>query len=168
MSFRLNLLMSLAVFLVSLILTWLCLYTAGTVNRRYPSGSSQSTMYTPISRSGPDTAPSPPPDPPKVETSPSGSGDQPDSSMPKPTGAPTAAEPVDVDLTKFTMFELDCMRNEPYARHGYKFRRDDLRAHFSKFSWYKPTTSDQGRIWNELSDHEKDVVQRVKHEQATR
>ena len=31
-------------------------------------------------------------------------------------------------------------RNEIFARHGFRFRNPTLRAHFSQFSWYKPTS----------------------------
>ena len=32
-------------------------------------------------------------------------------------------------------------RNEIYARHGYIFNDPDLKAYFSKKSWYKPAVS---------------------------
>ncbi len=37
------------------------------------------------------------------------------------------------------------MRNEIYARHGYNFASADLKAHFSKMSWYKPV-ADNSKI----------------------
>ena len=40
---------------------------------------------------------------------------------------------------------LRLMRNEIYARHGYKFNSADLTAYFSKMSWYKPV-SDNSKI----------------------
>ena len=40
-------------------------------------------------------------------------------------------------------WELDLLRNEPYARHGYKFERKDLAAYFASQPWYKPTLGNQ-------------------------
>lgn len=68
----------------------------------------------------------------------------------------------DQDVSKLSRFELDCLRNDPFARHGYIFKRADLRDHFSRQSWYKPSTTDQHRIWGELSPDEKSLVTRVK------
>jgi len=72
------------------------------------------------------------------------------------------------DLASLSMFELDCLRNEPYARRGYKFKRDDLRQFFSKQSWYKPTTSDQEHLWNQMSKAEQDFIVKIKNEQSRR
>jgi hypothetical protein len=41
-------------------------------------------------------------------------------------------------LELFDAQQLRLMRNEIYARHGWKFSSDDLQKHFSQFSWYKP------------------------------
>jgi hypothetical protein len=59
------------------------------------------------------------------------------------------------DLKGKTAEELDIMRNEIYARHGYIFRRKDLRDHFKKQEWYKGTTEDIGEIRKRLSAQEK-------------
>jgi hypothetical protein len=40
---------------------------------------------------------------------------------------------------------LEIARNEIYARKGRRFRRADVRAHFSQFDWYHPT-SDNVRL----------------------
>lgn len=42
------------------------------------------------------------------------------------------------DLAGYNKTELRLMRNTIYARHGYIFKSADLRAHFSRFSWYVP------------------------------
>lgn len=42
------------------------------------------------------------------------------------------------DLAGYNKAELRLMRNTIYARHGYIFKSADLRAHFSRFSWYVP------------------------------
>ena len=43
-------------------------------------------------------------------------------------------------LLRYTKSMLRLMRNEIYARHGYKFVSADLTAYFSKTSWYHPGT----------------------------
>ena len=56
--------------------------------------------------------------------------------------------------------------NEIYARHGYRFRRNDLLQYFSQFSWYRPTTTDQTIAYNEMSDIERYNIDFIKkHEQ---
>ena len=42
------------------------------------------------------------------------------------------------ELDYFSKAQLRVMRNEIFARHGYVFSSADLKAHFSKMSWYKP------------------------------
>lgn len=59
------------------------------------------------------------------------------------------------DLIGKSAFELDLMRNEPYARYGYSFKREDLLKHFSSQSWYKPTKANQFYILSKFSDTEK-------------
>jgi len=34
--------------------------------------------------------------------------------------------------------DLELMRNEIYARHGWVFSRQDLRDYFSRLPWYRP------------------------------
>lgn len=46
------------------------------------------------------------------------------------------------DLEDLDASELEILRNAIYARHGWIFKRDDLREFFSQFSWYEPTTRD--------------------------
>lgn len=66
------------------------------------------------------------------------------------------------DLTDKTKSELEIMRNSIYARYGYKFKREDLLNHFSQYSWYNPTTSDMGTIYNMMNDNEKYNVDFIK------
>lgn len=44
----------------------------------------------------------------------------------------------DEDIADCSPWELCILRNSMYARHGRKFKREDLRDFFSKFSWYNP------------------------------
>lgn len=42
------------------------------------------------------------------------------------------------ELAALSPGELEIMRNEIYARHGWIFRRPDLRNHFESQPWYRP------------------------------
>jgi len=44
------------------------------------------------------------------------------------------------ELTNYGALELRIARNEIFARHGFRFKDPTLRAHFSQFAWYKPTS----------------------------
>ena len=66
------------------------------------------------------------------------------------------------DISDKTKSELEIMRNSIYARYGYKFKREDLLNHFSQYSWYNPTTSDMGTIYNMMNDNEKYNVDFIK------
>jgi len=52
------------------------------------------------------------------------------------------------DIAGKSKRELRIMRNEIYARHGYRFGQSDLQTHFEKKSWYKPITTDGGDLYN--------------------
>jgi hypothetical protein len=56
------------------------------------------------------------------------------------------------DLLNFTKDELSYMRNEIYARHGYSFKKKDIRQQFDKLGWYVPMSAD---VRSELTDVEK-------------
>ena len=66
------------------------------------------------------------------------------------------------DLSGVSKRDLEIMRNMIYARHGYKFKRNDLQKHFSQYSWYSPTNNDVNAIYKELSDIEKYNVEFIK------
>jgi hypothetical protein len=42
------------------------------------------------------------------------------------------------ELGPLSLGELELMRNEIYARHGWIFRRPDLRNYFASQPWYRP------------------------------
>lgn len=44
------------------------------------------------------------------------------------------------DIATFGANELRIARNEIFARNGFRFKDPSLRAHFSRFAWYQPTT----------------------------
>ena len=63
------------------------------------------------------------------------------------------------DIAGKSKRELRIMRNEIYARHGYRFGQYDLRTHFKKKSWYKPTTTNGAYLYNNyLTEIERDNV----------
>lgn len=69
---------------------------------------------------------------------------------------------IEDDLEGKSKKELEIMRNSIYARYGYKFKREDLLDYFSQYSWYNPTTSDMGSIYNQMSDNEKYNIDFIK------
>jgi hypothetical protein len=49
--------------------------------------------------------------------------------------------------------------NEIYARHGYKFKSDDIRKYFQQYSWYKPDETDMNKVSGRLNSTEKANVE---------
>ena len=45
------------------------------------------------------------------------------------------------ELGPLSLEELELMRNEIYARHGWIFRRPDLRNYFESQPWYRPRSA---------------------------
>lgn len=66
------------------------------------------------------------------------------------------------DMTGLSKKDLEIMRNMIYAKHGYKFKRNDLAEYFSKYSWYSPVTNDASAIYGKFSDIEKYNVEFIK------
>lgn len=58
----------------------------------------------------------------------------PDQSGPSPRAIPRVITTADLD--RLSNWELDVLRNEPFARHGRRFTRSDLQAHFEQQPWY--------------------------------
>ena len=53
--------------------------------------------------------------------------------------------------------DLELMRNEIYARHGWVFNRQDLRRYFESQPWYRPN---QDGLANRLVEAELSGVER--------
>lgn len=66
------------------------------------------------------------------------------------------------DLSGKSRWELEVMRNTIYARHGYRFKRDDLMNHFLQYSWYQPVTGDAEAVWRSFNDTEQYNVTFIK------
>jgi hypothetical protein len=62
-----------------------------------------------------------------------------------------ASRVTDADLSGRPEFDLDVMRNEIVARHGFIFSRPDLKAYFEAQEWYRPLTRDMESIKKKLS-----------------
>jgi len=67
------------------------------------------------------------------------------------------------DLEPLSVRELELMRNEIYARHGWIFRRPDLRNYFESQPWYRPRSDNafysNQQVEAELSPLEKRNIQ---------
>ena len=67
-------------------------------------------------------------------------------------------------LSKGKLGQLEILRNGIYARHGYIFKGDDLRAYFSKKDWYKPLYNIDTYVFdNFFNDYEKKNVGSIKN-----
>ena len=82
--------------------------------------------------------------------------------------AEPAEEPNDVskrllteaDLEGKTAWELTLMRNEPYARHGYRLHLNQKVADYFRLQpWYHPDTDDMEKVKNRLTDVERKNTQ---------
>jgi hypothetical protein len=63
------------------------------------------------------------------------------------------------ELAPLSLGELELMRNEIYARHGWIFRRPDLRNYFESQPWYRPK-SDNAFYSNRQVEAELSPVER--------
>ncbi len=63
------------------------------------------------------------------------------------------------DVSNLTKFELEMMRNEIFARHGYCFKKKELRQRFEKEEWYVPDNVD---IKDRLTEIEKKNITLIK------
>jgi hypothetical protein len=69
----------------------------------------------------------------------------------------------DADIAGKSKRELRIMRNEIFARHGYRFGTDYLQTHFEKKSWYKPSTTDGADLYhNHFTQIERDNVKFIR------
>lgn len=66
------------------------------------------------------------------------------------------------DIEDIIPKDLELLRNLMFARHGYRFSRDDLMSYFSKFSWYTPSTDDASEIYENMTEIEKYNVEFIK------
>ena len=74
-----------------------------------------------------------------------------------PEGSKTLLKEEDVENLGKSALEL--MRNEIFARHGYCFKKKDLREQFEDKDWYIPNTVD---IKKDLTEVEKKNIALIK------
>ena len=65
----------------------------------------------------------------------------------------------DSDIENLSKDDLRFAINEPYARHGYIFKDQDLQDHFDQFDWYDGTESDDKIVYKEFNDIEKKNIE---------
>jgi len=63
------------------------------------------------------------------------------------------------DVNNLLKYDLQTMRNEIFARHGYCFKKKELREQFEDKDWYIPNTTD---IKKDLTDIEKKNIALIK------
>lgn len=66
-------------------------------------------------------------------------------------------------MNYFSKTELQIMRNEIFARHGYIFSTDAMKKHFNTQTWYKPTSKN---VDAQLTTFEKLNVETIKKAEA--
>ena len=71
------------------------------------------------------------------------------------------------DLHGKSAIELDLMRNEVYARHGYIFGRPDLQEYFGGQPWYRPASPNQRDIEAGFSPAERYTTLLILHYQQS-
>jgi len=64
-----------------------------------------------------------------------------------------------IDLGKIEKNQARLFRNLIFAKYGYKFKSDDLKAYFSKMSWYQPKHENVDAM---LSDDDKELATYLK------
>lgn len=62
------------------------------------------------------------------------------------------------DLASFTDEEITLIRNEIYARHGYDFQTQAIRAYFDAQNWYKPVSGRSGEDFDSALLNEYEVA----------
>lgn len=68
---------------------------------------------------------------------------------------PTDTQVLSTELEGLTSEELMLARNEIYARHGYVFTDQELKAYFESKSWYTPDASYDPQVADGLTDTER-------------
>lgn len=63
------------------------------------------------------------------------------------------------DLEGKSLWELKVMRNEIFARHGYKFKSEEMKSYFNKQKWYEPKYDD---VTSQLTDIENANIKMIK------
>ncbi len=70
------------------------------------------------------------------------------------------------DLYGLSSHDLYVARNEIFARHGYIFVNDDLRARFSGMPWYTPLYTEEQFSWDLLNEVEQSNIALIQQREA--
>ena len=68
----------------------------------------------------------------------------------------------EANLMGKSRWDLVLMRNEPYARHGYRFHEAKIYNYFAQQPWYHPDTGDEDKVYRRLSSLEKRNIEVLK------
>ncbi len=65
------------------------------------------------------------------------------------------------ELSGYSKRELKLMRNEIFARHGYIFKTDDMKKHFSSKQWYEPKYNDVNSMLTDIEQQNIKTIQQL-------
>jgi serine/threonine protein kinase len=96
----------------------------------------------------------------EVSTTPTESTNTENSTSPYPGRYPEASEREleDKDFIDKSRVELRIMRNEIFARYGYIFKSEDLRAYFNNQDWYSPRFENVNDMLTDLEKRNADFI----------
>jgi hypothetical protein len=63
------------------------------------------------------------------------------------------------NLARVDKKNLGLLRNMIYARHGYIFKSETLKRHFSKFDWYKAQYDNVDKLLTYVDKHNIELIQ---------
>jgi serine/threonine protein kinase len=64
----------------------------------------------------------------------------------------------EADLINLSKQQLQIMRNEVFARHGYIFKTPSMSDYFNQQSWYQPTHNDVSSLLTEIEETNLDLI----------
>lgn len=64
------------------------------------------------------------------------------------------------DLKGLSSRDLKIMRNEIFARHGFRFQTREMRDYFSNQSWYKPVNDDVSGLLSSVETSNVEFIKR--------
>lgn len=73
-----------------------------------------------------------------------------------------AALLTEADLAGKSNWELSILRNEPFARHGFRFHNPRLLSYFQQKPWYHPQFGNANLAWNRMSATERQNAELIR------
>jgi hypothetical protein len=68
------------------------------------------------------------------------------------------------DIKTYSKSDLRLMRNEIFARYGYRFKSDDLRLHFTNKDWYSPKRDNADEFLTDIERKNIDLIKRLERQ----